>query len=93
MKRYLHVELDEKTDTCSDCPYCVHDDYYSMSTDSGYDCFHPDSKVRRIVDDGALRGTQQFPSIPTNCPLPRQQDHERWLKVGSCHDVDDFYKE
>ena len=39
--------------TCDKCPYLEYDGSYSMSSDSGYDCTHPDT-YRRIVDDGII---------------------------------------
>ena len=38
--------------SCHNCPYCRYDSYYSMSTDSGYDCEHEDGG--RIADDSQI---------------------------------------
>lgn len=39
--------------SCEECPYLKYDGYYSMSTDSGYDCNHHKGG-KRIVDSGDI---------------------------------------
>ncbi len=60
---------------CDECPYLHYDAFYSMSTDSGYDC----KKVqRRVIDDGdmvvlknGINVCRNEPiEIPNWCPLP-----------------------
>lgn len=53
-------------ETCETCLFCIYDGRYTIRTNSGYDCEHPDSKVGRIVDDDAPGG---WPEIPDICPL------------------------
>ena len=36
--------------SCYHCPYARYDSYYSMSTDSGYDCTHEDGDGRIASD-------------------------------------------
>jgi|WetSurMetagenome_2_1015567.scaffolds.fasta_scaffold14813_16 hypothetical protein len=60
--------------TCEDCPYFQYDPYYSMSTDSGYDC---KKESRRIIDDADMmehvKGVNRYKNepikIPEWCPL------------------------
>ncbi len=47
------LELDIK-DVCCECPYFERDNHHSLSQDSGYDCEHPQSNGRRIIDDTEL---------------------------------------
>ncbi|MCK9445624.1 hypothetical protein M0Q50_01885 [bacterium] len=44
MKREIYLEIE----SCNECPYCEYDSYYSLSSDSGYDC---SQLHERIVND------------------------------------------
>lgn len=61
--RQLYLEIE----SCSECPYCHYDSYYSCSTDSGYDCEHPDTPQTRIVDDYKVKEFDW--KVPKWCPL------------------------
>ena len=64
-----------KITKCDECPYCQYDGYYSIGTDSGYDC----KKInKRIIDEGDTmihkNGINVYKNepikIPDWCPLP-----------------------
>jgi hypothetical protein len=53
MKKILILEIE---DVCHGCPYCDYDDYYSRSSDSGYNCYHPAKSTHiRIASDSQIK--------------------------------------
>lgn len=64
--RHLELFLDK----CENCPYCQYDGYYSNTTDSGWDCNHPD-RCRRIPDEVSEEKSREAISsgMPSWCPL------------------------
>lgn len=70
-------KIEQYVNICSDCPYIRYDSYYSIGTDSGYNCFHPDSRRRRIVDDWQIdqynekvREAERLPLLPLTVEDP-----------------------
>lgn len=55
--------------TCHNCPHMRYDSYYSMSTDSGYDCLHEDSDYGRIADDYEITQYQNKKDEAERLPL------------------------
>ena len=87
-------QLNLEISSCSECPYCKYDSYYSMGKDSGYDC----SKChKRIIDDWEWNNTnnpnrivQDYDnsySIPTPkwCPL-KDSDLEKPIFIDEDYD-------
>ena len=73
--------------TCSECPYCHYDSYYSMSRDSGFDCRH-DKGSGRIVNDNywdhlSVDIRQKGIPIPSDCPLENIGRKEKLEKIIS----------
>lgn len=57
----------ETITTCSECPFCVWDSYYSVSKSSGYDC---KKEGCRIIDDWEYE-KKKYKNIPIPdwCPF------------------------
>lgn len=71
--RVLHLLIE----SCDDCPYRHYDEHYSMSTDCGWQCQHPDGYFR-IADEGSRQTVQECGDsvarrlgkpFPDQCPL------------------------
>ncbi len=73
------LELEIKS--CNECPFNQYDGDYNIGYDSGWDCQHPDTEHRRIIDEGPLDGSKQqeehekekdkiLNSFPDWCPIP-----------------------
>lgn len=77
MSKLLHMVITG----CNQCPYCIYDGYYDMSSDSGYDCWHDNAPHIRLVDDGELKlyedhdGPSVLDGVPEWCPLPNNDNN------------------
>ncbi len=67
MKKFIPARI--VNDSCHNCPYMEYDSFYSMSTDSGYDCTHEDGG--RIANDyhidqhrDKLKEAERLPLFP-----------------------------
>lgn len=72
-----HLVIDEKINSCEECPYHQYDADYGRSYDSGYDCCHFDIGRKRIADDKDIReyrlDMQYYnlrPILKNNLPKP-----------------------
>ncbi len=62
-------KLELKLKTCEECPYFRYDPFYSMQTDSGYDCWNNDAPHMRIINDSQIGKIKWNYEIPDWCPL------------------------
>ena len=74
------------TDSCHNCPYSRYDSYYSMSTDSGYDCEHEDGG--RIADDSQIEiyrrkkeEAERLPLFPEEVTDPNPMSIPDWCPL------------
>jgi hypothetical protein len=54
---------------CSECPFAEYDSYYSMSQDSGWNCYNDNATETRIKDDAGGNSADIVGFIPEWCPL------------------------
>ena len=85
MKKFIPSRI--VNDSCHNCPYMEYDSFYSMSTDSGYNCTHEDGDGR-IANDCQIdqyekkqKEAERLPLFPETVEDPNPMSIPDWCPL------------